>query len=80
VPKRRTAEADTGAAVSTPGRSGELLTPGQVAEELKVPIATLYQWRSRGGGPPALRIGRHLRYRSEDIDGWLAARVTDGVD
>lgn len=53
----------------------QLLTPADVAEILQVPVKTLYQWRHRGVGPPALKIGRHLRYRPTDIGAFLAERA-----
>lgn len=46
-------------------------TPEQVAEFLGVPVATLYQWRHRGSGPRASRVGRHIRYRWADVERWL---------
>jgi excisionase family DNA binding protein len=49
-----------------------LLTPEGLAEFLGVPVATLYQWRYRGIGPRAYRVGRHLRYAPEEVDRWLA--------
>jgi excisionase family DNA binding protein len=52
-----------------------MMTPSQVAEYLSVPVATLYAWRHRGGGPPAIRVGKHLRYRREDVERWLDARA-----
>lgn len=55
-----------------------LLTPVEVAEVLGVPVATLYQWRTRGEGPLGLRVGRHLRYRQADLDRWLDAQVAAG--
>ena len=38
-----------------------------------LPVATLYQQRHRriGVGALAIRVGRHLRWRPEDIEGWL---------
>ena len=48
-----------------------LLTPEQVSHYLGVPLKTLYVWRTRGGGPPAIRIGKHLRYRPDDFDIWV---------
>ena len=50
-----------------------LLGPGDVADYLGIPVKTLYQWRYKGAGPRAVRVGRHLRYRLEDVDGWLRA-------
>jgi excisionase family DNA binding protein len=51
-----------------------LMTPDAVAEVLGVPRATLYEWRYRREGPPAIKIGRHLRYRPADVEAWIDAR------
>lgn len=48
-----------------------LATTGQISEHLGVSVATLYDWRHRGVGPHAVRVGKHLRYRWEDVDAWL---------
>jgi excisionase family DNA binding protein len=40
----------------------------ELATYLGVPVTTLYAWRYKRKGPPALRVGRHLRYRWTDID------------
>ena len=48
-----------------------LLSPEDVADYLGLPVKTLYQWRYKGVGPPGLRIGRHVRYRPEDVEAWL---------
>jgi predicted DNA-binding transcriptional regulator AlpA len=37
-----------------------------------VPVNTLYQWRTKGYGPTGRRIGKHVRYRPEDVDSWVA--------
>jgi excisionase family DNA binding protein len=50
-----------------------LMTVSEVAAFLQIPEATLYQWRYRGIGPRAFRVGRHLRYRPEDVRVWLEA-------
>jgi hypothetical protein len=39
----------------------ELWTTAETAAFLKVPVATLYRWRYMGSGPPAHKVGRHLR-------------------
>ena len=49
----------------------ELLTTEELAAFLKVPRATIYGWRYEGGGPPCLKIGRHLRFRVADVERWL---------
>lgn len=55
----------------------QLLTPDEVSKLLQVPVATLYQWRYRGTGPPGLRIGRHLRYRVADVDAWIVGNARE---
>jgi excisionase family DNA binding protein len=47
------------------------LTTEQVAEYLSVPVNTLYQWRLRGTGPRAARVGRHLRWKLSEVDRWM---------
>jgi excisionase family DNA binding protein len=51
--------------------SDELLTPEKVAAYLQIPRQTLYAWRTRGRGPRSLKVGRHVRYRREDVEAWL---------
>ena len=46
-----------------------------VADYLDIPLQTLYQWRSRGFGPPGVRLGRHVKYRPEDVRAWVAVMV-----
>lgn len=49
----------------------ELWTSRQVSKFLNVPVGTLYQWRHRSVGPPAYRVGRHLRYDPAAVRRWL---------
>jgi excisionase family DNA binding protein len=53
----------------------ELWTIHQVAAFLNVPVGTLYQWRHRGVGPHAYRVGRHLRYDPAAVRRWLLEGV-----
>jgi DNA-binding transcriptional MerR regulator len=46
------------------------LTLDDLAERYQVPIATVRYWRHRGTGPKAVRIGRYLRFRIEDVLAW----------
>jgi excisionase family DNA binding protein len=48
-----------------------LLRPDELASLLGIPLATIYRWRSRGDGPCGIRVGRHVRYRLEDVECWL---------
>ncbi|MFL5795413.1 MAG: helix-turn-helix transcriptional regulator [Actinomycetota bacterium] len=41
----------------------ELLTEAELAQLLKVSVGTIRRWRAEGTGPPALRLGRGVRYR-----------------
>ena len=52
-----------------------LLSASEVAAYLGVPIKTLYRWRYRREGPPALRVGRHIRYRRTDLEDWVNHRL-----
>ncbi len=52
-----------------------LLTVEELADYLGVPIATLYQWRHRGEGPPGFRVGRYIRYRPTDVEQWIRDRL-----
>ena len=61
-----------------PEQFDEWLTPVDLSQELKVPVPTLYQWQHRGTGPPAHKIGKHLRYRRSGVEEWLAAQVLAG--
>jgi len=63
--------------VESPLASGErLFSPEEVASYLGVPVKTLFQWRYKGVGPRGIRVGRHVRYRSDDVEAWLE-RVGD---
>jgi excisionase family DNA binding protein len=66
--ERRSAASDARASV-------ELMTVQDVARYLGVPVGTLRNWRVTGDGPPAARIGRHVRYRRADVESWVAERV-----
>lgn len=55
-----------------------LLSAQEVADYLSVPLATIYTWRHRSQGPPGLRVGRHLRYRSRDVEAWIVGQLEGG--
>jgi excisionase family DNA binding protein len=48
-----------------------LWTTADVAAFLSVPVQTIYDWRTRGYGPPGFRLGKHLRFRESDVFAWL---------
>jgi len=45
-----------------------------VAQMLSVKAKTLQAWRSRGGGPPFLKIGRLVKYDPESVMAWIRSR------
>ena len=51
--------------------NSKLLSIEDVADYLGIPKNTLYQWRTKGYGPTGRRIGKYVRYRSEDVDAWV---------
>ena len=55
----------------------EWLSPQQLADELAIPVGTVYKWRWEGSGPRGHKIGRHVRFRRDDIDAWLATLADD---
>jgi hypothetical protein len=49
-----------------------LISSEELAGWLDVPIGTLGQWASRGGGPTYHKVGVHRRYHPTDVKSWLA--------
>lgn len=53
-----------------------LLTTNQAAEYLGgLQPNTLEGWRVQGRGVPFVKIGRLVRYRTEDLDAYLTAQT-----
>jgi excisionase family DNA binding protein len=52
----------------------KLWTVGELSSYLEIPVATLYKWRQQVAGPPAVRLGKHIRYRPEAVTEWLKSR------
>jgi excisionase family DNA binding protein len=53
----------------------ELISTAQAAEFLGVSDGTLRYWRYMDQGPRSFRVGRHVKYRREDIDSWLESQL-----
>lgn len=48
-----------------------MLTPEALAEYLgDVSVDTLREWRRRDRGPAWLKVGKHIRYRWQDVEAW----------
>jgi excisionase family DNA binding protein len=52
-----------------------LLTQREAARFLRLSVRTLERHRAAGTGPDYVLIGRLVRYRAEDLSGWLALLV-----
>ena len=57
---------------------GDLLTLHEVADLLRVPEATLRYWRHCNTGPDSYKVGRHVRYRRQDVHAWLRGQRSTG--
>lgn len=55
----------------------EWLSLEQIAEELQVPLRTLYNQRSKGDGVKGYKIGRHVRVRRSDLNAWIERQADD---
>ena len=53
----------------------DYLTDRELAELLDIPTRTPGQWRYLRRGPAYMKVGRHVRYRREDVEGWLAEQT-----
>ncbi|GAA3218961.1 hypothetical protein GCM10017691_02050 [Pseudonocardia petroleophila] len=64
--------------MDSPALIAPLWTIKDVSDYLRVPVQTLYSWRAQGSGPPARRVGKHLRYRPDEVVSWLDS-LDDGA-
>lgn len=55
-----------------------LLTVREVADTMRVSTMTVYRL-IRDGDMPAIRVGKHFRLRTEDVDAFLDARMVNTV-
>jgi excisionase family DNA binding protein len=56
-----------------------LLTVREVADAMRVSTMTVYRL-IRSGALRAIRVGKHFRVRTRDLDGYLEAQSTRGGD
>jgi predicted DNA-binding transcriptional regulator AlpA len=52
-----------------------LNTEREEADRLNLSVRTLQAWRTRGDGPPFVKLGRAVRYNPGVVDAWLATRA-----
>lgn len=51
--------------------TAKYLTTKEVAELTGFSVKTLERWRHERRGPPALFVGRNVRYRSDAVRAWI---------
>ena len=54
------------------------MTTGEMAELLAVSPRTVYNMVAEGQIPGAMKIGRRLRFRREDVRAWLERQAEEG--
>lgn len=55
-------------------------TAGEVCDFLRISRKTLTNWRQRGIGPRALKIGGQLRFSDEDLNEFLSERYRQAIE
>ena len=50
--------------------AGDILTPEELAQRLKVPLSWIYK-KSAANGMPVLRCGHYLRFSWPEVCAWL---------
>ncbi|EJF35819.1 hypothetical protein HMPREF1317_0300 [Schaalia georgiae F0490] len=66
------------AAVSVPTGGREFYTPAALAAELDMSVDALKVLRSRGGGPPFVRVGRRVVYPVVGVRIWALQHMIRG--
>jgi predicted DNA-binding transcriptional regulator AlpA len=56
----------------------KLMTEHEVAQITEMSVATVRRWRLLGQGPKYIKLGTSVRYRREDLAGWLNSRPSGG--
>lgn len=57
-------------------RDDDLLTIDEVAEMLRIPVATLRYWRHLGDGPQSFKVGRRVVDWRHAVRHWLQGQST----
>ncbi|ACZ30598.1 phage transcriptional regulator, AlpA [Xylanimonas cellulosilytica DSM 15894] len=58
-----------------------LLSIEDLSEYIGVPMKTIKDWRTKGEGPAAIKIGNHVRYDVRDVRAWIESchEISAGV-
>lgn len=58
-----------------PTHPRDLLSVGEVCDELQIAQSTFYEWRAKGTGPRCIKLPNgQLRIRRGDLNAWLDMR------
>ena len=49
----------------------KFLSTNEVAGLLSVPESTVRYWRHLGTGPQAVKFGKSIRYRADEVERWI---------
>ena len=58
---------------------GELIDSAQLAQYLGAQVATVEGWRHKDMGPRYIKVGRLVRYRTEDVEKWLKSNTRNST-
>jgi hypothetical protein len=56
-----------------------LLTPAEVAERVRRPIATVRFWRATGIGPKGANVAGRVLYRESDVEAWIEDQFSEAT-
>lgn len=60
-------------------RMSNPLSEQEAAPRIGLKVSSLQKMRHFGNGPRFLKLGRTVRYREQDLEEWLAARVVSST-
>jgi predicted DNA-binding transcriptional regulator AlpA len=78
APPSRTAHSNGVMTVAAADDPDRLLTIDEISDLLQLPVQSIYKQRLLGLFCPAYKIGRHLRWKRDELFTWLETRK-DGV-
>ena len=56
----------------------KLFNINELADYLRVPVSTIYEWRTKGRAPRAHHYGKHLTFAASDVKAWVDAQKEPG--
>lgn len=65
------AQGEQGQTAEPPGLLDGWLTRSELGKQLRISVDTLSRWETRRFGPPCVRIGRQVLYRTDAVRSWL---------